>query len=432
MKPTEKNHQRLELFSILLTLTIIFLPTVMGFEEADDPDELANRAVAENPGIRALENQVIALKHKIDSVQIWMDPVLGLEFSNFPIDSLSMGDTPMTGIQIKLQQAIPFPGKNDRRKSVALSESKEMEWQLKEQAFNLRAMVKKSYWHLTLVRNLKAITEKHINLVSELIQSVSAKYQVGRIGQHDLLRLEVLQKRLNDDLNDFDQNDISLIAAINSALHRDVSTTIRTPTMVVSIKPAMNLKDLLSSAEANRPKLKLLKEKARTQRLTAEQKAYERWPDFKVWSGYRIRTEAGADPGTDFFTAGISIPLPFDYNNRFKAKRDQHLANAASVEEQYKSTVDTIESQIESTLAAWSRSYQKANTYSEVLVPDAKKTLDAALSEYQNDLTDFASLYQAELQLLEFDRAIKIAESQTRILMAEMEVIVGENPAFTQ
>ncbi len=59
-------------------------------------------------------------------------------------------------------------------------------------------------------------------------------------------------------------------------------------------------------------------------------------------------------------------------------------------------------------------------------MPRAHKTLDATLAAYQVDRANFASLYQAELQLLAFERTIRRAEAAAALARVEVEALVGE------
>ncbi|MBW1811092.1 MAG: TolC family protein [Deltaproteobacteria bacterium] len=415
---------QLSLLAAVLVVLAVPLPSYAS-EKPDLPEELATRAIIANPAIKSVERQIEALLHKVDSVQVWSDPVLAVDYLNVPWDSWSLGDTPMSGVQFKLKQTFPLPGKNDRRQAVAQGELKVKKWELAERKNKLRAMVKQAFWKLALVRELKRITSRHIDLLGQLVVVVRVKYQVGKSGQHDLLRLEVLKKKLTDDLGDFVKRDKQLTAAINAALHRDRATPIETPNKLELPQARLKLTGYLRLAEQNRPLLKQTLAMSAWHRQAADAAAYERWPDITVWAGYRIRSAAGADPSTDFFSVGLAIPLPFDYTNRHEAKEAEHLSNASAADEAKRSIFDEIRAALETALAAWDRAAQKVTTYREVLIPEADKTLKATLSAYTSDRADFTSLYQAELQLLEFDRAIQIAEITAQLEQVRVELEVG-------
>ncbi len=54
-----------------------------------------------------------------------------------------------------------------------------------------------------------------------------------------------------------------------------------------------------------------------------------------------------------------------------------------------------------------------------------RAALEATLAAYQSDMADFASLYQAELQRLELERAARIARAATRIERIRVEAAAG-------
>ncbi|MEE9567537.1 MAG: hypothetical protein V3W17_08580, partial [Desulfobacteria bacterium] len=54
-------------------------------------------------------------------------------------------------------------------------------------------------------------------------------------------------------------------------------------------------------------------------------------------------------------------------------------------------------------------------------------TLEAALSAWQVGRTEFSSLYQAELQLLNFEEAVVVARAQTVLMSLEVELLAGES-----
>jgi len=51
--------------------------------------------------------------------------------------------------------------------------------------------------------------------------------------------------------------------------------------------------------------------------------------------------------------------------------------------------------------------------------------LDSTLAAYQSNLADFASLYQVEIQLLDFERVMLVARSQTWIRKSMVETLAG-------
>jgi outer membrane protein TolC len=76
-------------------------------------------------------------------------------------------------------------------------------------------------------------------------------------------------------------------------------------------------------------------------------------------------------------------------------------------------------------VADWRRSAQKARTYREELIPEARMSLDATFASYRVGRADFASLFQAELELLNFERTTLMAATDAAEALVSAEEIVG-------
>jgi outer membrane protein TolC len=388
-------------------------------------DELAAEAVRANPKLEALNAQIASLEARADGARMWMDPTVAVEYSMFPWDTWSLGDSPMTGVQVKVQQTFPFPGKNDRREAVAAADTAVKRLEREELALQLAGMVRERYLDLALVRQLKKVTEEQISRVAELTGRVRLRYEVGKGNQQDVLQLELLGERLGDDLEEFDQHDAELTATINGVLHRDVRTPIETPETLELTAPGVELDWLLEQAIANRPALAAYEKKAAALRLDGDRIEWERKPDFTVWLGYRFRAEAGMDDGTDFLSIGVSMPIPFDYTGATEARKRAALEQAGATERGRAGAIDDIAANLERALAGWKRAVGKEKTYRERLVPAAHNTLDASLLAYETDRTDFFSIYRSELDLIQFERAIRTALAQAAKMQVTIETLIG-------
>ncbi len=407
-------------------LLVLALGLAGAARAADDPAQLVRRALVANPELEAIGHRIAGLRHQARAVQRWADPIFAVEYGNFPWDSWSLGDSPMTAVQLRLQQTFPLAGKNERRRATVQGRAAALDHSLAAERNRLAAELRRGYWSLALVRQLRRLTDEHVELVGELIASVRARYQVGKAGQHDLMRLEVLQARLRDEREDFARRERALSAEINAVLHRGPTTAVETPAEFdAAAPPRRPLDDWISAAAAGNPRLAMLAARARAERLAADEAGYERWPDITVWAAYRIRRPAGVDDGSDQMTLGLSLPLPFDYTGRAAEQRAAHRSTAAATTARRSAELDRIRARIQTALADWERAAAKARTYGQGLIPDSRRTLESTQAAYQSDRADFASLYQAELQLLEFERARLAAVAQTRIQQATLDQLTG-------
>lgn len=409
-----------------LVLGAVRPATAAGDGGADRARALGDAAVRENRSLKAIEARIDSLKEQVERAGVWPDPQVSVDYSNMPINAWRPGQHPMSGIQLGLKQKFLFPGKTGLREAVAKSRVREAKASLAEREVQLRAMVERAYYQLALVRQLRQVTLDHIKLVSQFLDVVRVKYEVGKAGQQDLLRLQVLENKLRDDLDDFLRDDRALTAEINSALHRSTKIELSTPKQLSALAAPKRVEDLLLIAAKHRPLLRELSQRAKTRRLAAKQMAREGYPDLTAWAGYRIRLASGDDPGTDFVGFGISVPIPIWYQRRWGSARRSKAALAKSAERRREAELDRIRGELGQTVAAWQRAAKQARVYRGKLMPLAHRALDATFAAYQVDRADFAALFQAELQLLAFERTIRRSESATYVHRVHAESLIGE------
>ena len=138
-----------------MSLSIALTLAIAGALAAEDPSVLAAEAIATNPGIAAMEAGIYELEHLAGVADVWPDPVAAVELSNLPVTSWDLGGHPMAGLQLKVQQTIPYPGVTSLRRELSEARIEEARARLAEGELRLGRAVEESWWQLTLVRQLR-------------------------------------------------------------------------------------------------------------------------------------------------------------------------------------------------------------------------------------------------------------------------------------
>ena len=385
---------------------------------------LLDIAMRANPEISSLEFQIEALNEKEIFVQKLMDPMLAIEYSNVPYNTWKLDENPMSGIQLKLKQTIPFPGKNSKRKAVVESEGQIKIHELEELKLQLKDKVKKAYYQLSLNRELKVVSLKHIALLEDLIKTMINKYEIGKSAQSDILRMTLMKEKLLDDLEDFEQKESEIQATLNSVLNRDVRTFISTESLNLNFD--LDLDHLLKTAIQNRPLLKKIEETAKMKRLVFKLAQRERMPDLTLWAGYRIREDIGTMENVDFASVGFSFPIPLDIKGRTKAKLNNAKFMEKAVDESYKNVLNKISEMLIIATSGLERQKNKINNYNNNLNPDAEKVFHSELKSYETGRANFADLYQAQLQLIQFEKILLKSKYKFKMYETTIETLIGE------
>lgn len=396
---------------------------------ADDLDDLVEEALTANPDLQSRQARVDELRALEDVAGAWPDLMVGVEYSNVPVSTLSLADHRMAGLQLRVQQTTRPPSWSRLQRAVVDARAQGAEADLEEVEVQLRATVEVLYWQLTLTRQLEALTREHLDRTEELHAAVVARYEVGEAGQHAVLRLEVLRDRLADELLDFQRRDRTLSAALARTLARDVGR-FDTPTSLEPLAPPEDMDTWLRQAEEQRPALEATRTDAAASRAAADLARVEGFPDLTVWAGYRVRTvQTDTDPGTDLASVGLSVPIPLGSGRRARGARAAHLHAAAGADARLEADLDQLRSELVSTQAEWERAHAKATTYADVLLPEARAALETTSTDFAVGKADFSSLYDAEVTLLDLERALLTAVAQTHLSQARAQALVGSSTA---
>ncbi len=396
---------------------------------ADDPEALAVLAVESQPSLDALRERVRALEAAASAAGVWADPMLGVELSNLPVTEPLLDRHPMAGLQFKLQQRFPAPGEIRARVAAAAARVDVAEAEIETLATALRGEVRARFEDLGLVRRLRGLTEQHVAELDGLLAAVSARYRVGSASQHDLLQLQLRRDRLAESLIDFDARADVLQAALNGALARDPATPIATPASPAAAGLPADAAARSASLPAH-PAVVALRARAEAERAEAARARVEVAPDPTVWLGYRVRTpQATGDPGTNFVTAGVSVPLPAGSSKRGRASESAAAARARAAEEAAASKEVRLAAMLAASETRLARAAARAAAYRDSLEAAARAALDSTLSAYQVDRAGFAELIRAEIDLLDVQRMRLVAEAEAAGARAEIRTLIGDRVA---
>jgi outer membrane protein TolC len=354
--------------------------------------------------------------------------VFGLELSNLPVTRPLLDSHPMAGVQMKLSQRLPGPGEPAARAALADGRVRLSERSIDEAANALRGEVRRGYWQLALIRQLRGLTEAHIDQVDGLVQAVRARYEVGAVAPHDLLQLELRRDRLAQQVLDLDQQEAELLALLNGALARDPGTPIGTPERTPVVGLPGTAQSRREALEDN-PKLALLDHQAGVGRLEAERARIERAPSPSVWLGYRVRVaQDNGDPGTNFVSAGLSVPLPAASSRRWKAEELAAGQRTRAAEQAGEATRVRLTASLAAVESRYDRAVARAHAWRDQLVPAADATLRSTLSAYRVDRAGFSDLIRAEIELLDLQRELRRSEAEAAVARVGVETLLGAQP----
>lgn len=417
----------------LLVAAVTVLLSVPAFGSADQvPSRLENlitEALTNNPDLLAAQARWQMFTRKVAPAESLDDPQLGLALSNYPVDSFQADQTPMTGNELKLTQAFPFPGKLAAKGDMAREQARWYQGAYQDARVQVAARVKDAWYRLFFQDQAIAVTEQDLKLLDQLIRLAGTRYEVGDGLQQDVLKAQLERSKLMDRLFSERQQRNSVAADLNTLVGRSPDTPIAPLAEVVPTPVHQDTATLLQLAEQNRPLFRsyqALVERYRQQRKLAKLDYY---PNFGVWASYRFRDDNLPDGGTDFASAGVSINLPL-----WREKRAAGVAEAESgihmARRQYQDFRNKVRFGIEDGTARLEKDRKLLDLYRSGILPQARQTYQASLTAYQVGKVDALNLLDSLLKLdryqVEYQRVLADHQRDVARLEGLTGVALGE------
>lgn len=378
-------------------------------------EALVEEALAANPDLQAARARWEMNTERIAQADSLDDPVAGIAFNNFPVDSLAADETPMTGRILRISQKFPFPGKLALRGEIAEEQAAWYRAAYKDARLQLARMVREGWYSLYYFDRGIEVTEKNIALLDDFTRLTETRYEVGQGLQQDVLKSQVERSKLMDRLFTLRQQRRTALENLNRLLARPTGTPLDMPTKLKIPSVSIPLDVLLEQSRSERPMYvayESLVERYRVERQLARKNFY---PDFTVGGAYTFREETRADDGTDFVGIEFSMNLPV-----YRQKRHAAVAEAESgvrmALRQYDDFRNTVEFNIADGYAQMEKNRDQLRLYETGIVPQAGQSYQAAVSAYQVGSVDFLSLLDSLMTLYRYD--LEYYRVQTDYLMS--------------
>ena len=342
----------------------------------------------------------------------WGDPNFKIAAKNFPVDTLSYNQTPMTGIEFGISQKVPLTTKYGKIKSAFDSLSQAYHYEAKDKKEKLT----KSFWEILILK--RKISEelsilKDDSLWIEKILKVSSRlYETGKVSQQALLELQIRKAEIERDINnknyEHSQIDDKLIYLIgNTKIEKQ---SIPWSSLRAGVTETVDYRDL-----GLQKKLK-----AKEYSLRASKLNYV--PDLTVSLGYTQRSNI--DGSGDFISAAISFPIPI--SDERSSKYEMAVQEKFKISKEYENYTKTKNRDI----AILSKDIEKLISEIDILenkmIKFAINSRKITSMSYSVGNSSYVELLQSELKLQKFLMEKVMLEAKRDSKKVTLKYIKGE------
>ena len=388
-------------------------------------DSLLDYARDNNPEYASMRHEADAAGERVTPAGALADPRLKIEL----MDITRMGEQSPTlnpsrvgSTKYTLSQEFPWYGKRDLKREIAELEADGAQGKVRGAWSEIAAQLKSAHAQLYLIGRNEAISREILDLMAQLEKTAQARYAGGLAMQQDVIRAQIEQTGMKNDLIMLDNEARMIRTRINTLLARPANAQLAMPEALKPI-PAPARLDFATLEERVRSRNpRLFSDDAGIR--SAEKKrdlAYkERYPDFMVGV-----TPVQFENSVKEWELMVEFNIPLQQSSRRAMERESEsmLAAARSRKE---ATANDLLGELAENLSAIEAARQQEQLVATTLLPQAELTFSSALASYESGKVDFAMLLEAQQQIRKAKLSQIKAQAEAQVRVAEIEKLLGE------
>jgi len=423
-----------------IAAVLIWPPTAAAAQAAPASDSLRLDAVVaqvleRSPRLQAMRAGAEAAALRRPEASTLPDPMIQLGVMNLGLPDLRADMPSSMAPSVQLMQMIPFPGKLGLKGDIAALDEARAASAADEMAWEMRGMAATMFWELySLDRRLDVMRET-LALLRDFQQVAKAMYVSGMGRQADVLRADVEVARMDGEIRSMEAMRTAMAARLNALRDLPADAPVASPAPGALPGRLPGRDTLVAWAEASRPLLAEGRQAVEQAGSRVDLARRELWPDLTVGVAYGQR---GADMGTERMgSAMVGFSLPIFAGRRQHAMRDEALAMRRMADAELGSRRVEVAARVEELLAEADRTRSLTALYRDEILPEARATVESALSSYRVGAVDFMTLVDAQMNVNRFEgelyelvadygKAVAALESTVARSMPADEPLVAE------
>jgi len=378
-------------------------------------------ALANNSGIRSLEQQVRVAEANADTALGLADPEFTYRAWGTPL--LQPWNMNQTQHMFMFTQKLQSRGKRDLRYLIAGDDEQIRALAVDAGRREVTGRVHRAFYQLLLSYDQLRLHHEQLTLAEQAVSAAQIKYTVGKVPQQDVLKAQIAFSRLAEHELMFEREADTARSELNALMGRplDQPLEVSGEFEVLQELPSQNV--LQQLAVEKRPELRafaLMKLQGRRKVQLAE-KGYK--PEYTVSAGYMLMP--GGSMNRSALMGELSISLPWLNRGTHDAEIRQAQSETLAVDAEYQRTLTAIGQEIRE---AWLKAESARKTvelYRDTLRPQAMSTLRSTVIAYQTDKTDFLNLLDSQSMAIDFQHRYFEALETYEKSIADLEEAIG-------
>ncbi len=420
--------KRFSLQTLTVVLAVLSAPAVLAQDAAPGRTvaSLLDYARQNNPEYASMRHEADAAGERVTPAGALPDPKLRVEL----MDITRMGEQSPTlspsragSTKYTITQELPWYGKRDLKREIAELDADGAQGRYRGTWSEIAARLKTSHAQLYVLHGNEQLTREILDLMVRLEQIAQARYAGGLAMQQDIVRAQVEQTAMRNDLIMLENEGNMLRARINMLLSRPANAPLATPEALRPLPtPAkLDYAALEDRVRGRNPRLFADDAAIKSAEKKRELAYKERYPDFMLGV-----TPVQYSNSVKEWQLMVEFNIPLQQSTRRAMEREsESMLSAARARKD--ATANEVLSGLAENLSGIEAARRTEMLATTSLLPQAELTFNSALAAYENGKVDFATLLEAQQQIRKARLNQIKAQGEAQIRLAEIEKLLGED-----
>jgi outer membrane protein TolC len=283
--------------------------------------------------------------------------------------------------------------------------------------------IKVNFAQLYYVYRNEQLTREILDLMTRLEKVAQVRYSGGLAAQQDVIRAQVEQTNIRNELIALETEQHHLHARLNALLARPNNAPLQVPAQLRKLPAPVTLDyaTLEERVRTRNPQLFADESKIKAAEKSRDLTYKNRYPDFTL----------GVSPiqyqnAIKEWELMVELNIPLQQSSRRSQEREsESMLNAARSRKE--ATTNQVSAELAEALSGIEAARRTENLLANSLLPQAELTFKAALAGYETGKVDFATLLDAQRQIRQARQNQLKAQVDAQMRLAEIERLLGED-----
>jgi outer membrane protein TolC len=378
-----------------------------------------------NPELASMRLEAEASAERVAPAGALPDPKLRVELmdiTKFGEQNPTILPARVESTRYTLMQEVPWFGKRDLKREIAQQEVTGAQGRTETVWAELSFRIKSGFAQLYYINENERLTREILGLMARLEAVAQSRYAGGLAAQQDVIRAQVEQSTLRNELLGLEGEKRQVQARINTALARHAGAPLAEPERLRALPaPAkLTLAALEDRVRARNPQLTTDEARIRGAESARDLVMRNRYPDFSF--GIAPNQYRNSIRQWDLM---VEVNIPLQQSSRRSQEREAK-AMLSAAQARKEATTNQVLGELAENLASVEAARRSAALIADSLLPQAEFTFQAALPGYENGKLDFATLLDAQRQIRQAKQNLIKAQTDAQMRLADIEKLLGE------